>query len=304
MPLESRHVALRDGFLAMSTAYLFDQASGQQLLQLGFSGPETAWMDDFGAALAVDGDLVAIGAPWDDDDSVSSGTAYAYDALSGELQQEWHSPGTDAFWNFNFGRSVAVAHGLFLIGDPGDDVTAVNDGSVWIFDAATDNLSGQLVASNTGNHDFFGTSLAASAGLAVSGAPFFGSADKGAAYAFDLNTGDLLFRLLDSTPHEEGRLGSSVAVEGTLALVGAPHLGDSAGPPGAALLFDLTTGALLRELTAPDTGPGDAFGASVALLGGRAIVGAPLADTIEADTGRSTCSTPRPATSSRSSRPR
>ena len=81
--------------------------------------------------------------------------------------------------------------------------------------------------------------------------------------------------------------GGAVALDGELALVGAPLDDTRGGDVGQAHLFDAATGVLLRTLDDPTPDPeafdgdydGDLFGWSVAVGGGRALVGAPGDDT-------------------------
>lgn len=72
--------------------------------------------------------------------------------------------------------------------------------------------------------------------------------------------------------------GRAVAASGDLALVGASYHSAAAPFSGAAYLFQLSTRTQVRKLVAPDGAASDWFGASVALSGDRALVGAPGAD--------------------------
>ena len=74
--------------------------------------------------------------------------------------------------------------------------------------------------------------------------------------------------------------GSAVALDGNMALVGAPAHGHLGSGAGAAYLFDTTTGNQLHEILATDEVPfdqyaGDKFGFGVALSGNQALVSAP-----------------------------
>lgn len=71
--------------------------------------------------------------------------------------------------------------------------------------------------------------------------------------------------------------GFSVAIEGNLALVGAPNDDDIANNAGAVYVYNPSSGALLRKVFANDrvSPPADdGYGLSVALLGGRGVIGA------------------------------
>ncbi len=89
-----------------------------------------------------------------------------------------------------------------------------------------------------------------------------------AAYA---DLGDQLFKLLPDDGAESDGFGTSVAISGSIAIVGCP--GNSARG-GNAYLFDITSGKQIAQLLANDGAPGDEFGWSVAISGSTAIVGA------------------------------
>ncbi|MBL4591611.1 MAG: FG-GAP repeat protein, partial [Phycisphaerales bacterium] len=72
----------------------------------------------------------------------------------------------------------------------------------------------------------------------------------------------------------EDFFGSSVAISGTTAIVGADRDDDAGSESGSAYIFDTTTGQEFFKLTASDAEAGDLFGFSVAISGTTAIVGA------------------------------
>jgi len=78
--------------------------------------------------------------------------------------------------------------------------------------------------------------------------------------------------------------GSSSAISGNIAIFGAPSLVGNA-VPGAAYVFDATSGAQLFKLVASDGAAGDLFGFSVAISGNIAIVGADRDDDNGEDSG-------------------
>ena len=75
----------------------------------------------------------------------------------------------------------------------------------------------------------------------------------------------------DGAPSDQ--FGTSVAISGSTAVVGAYRKDSGAG---AAYIFvrSGTTWAQQEELTASDRAAGDGFGASVAISGSKAVVGA------------------------------
>jgi hypothetical protein len=102
---------------------------------------------------------------------------------------------------------------------------------------------------------------------------------------FRRGDGELLRTLESPAPATGDRFGFSIAVAGTLIIVGAPG-DDAAGvDSGAAFVFDGATGAHLRTLHAPSPIPNAQFGFSVAARGDDIIVGAPFAGGAQADAG-------------------
>jgi hypothetical protein len=129
----------------------------------------------------------------------------------------------------------------------------------------------------------FGSSVDISGNGAIVGA--FGNDDacpseigcnSGAAYLFDLTTGQQLFKLTASDAAKGDNFGAHrrVGISGNRAIVGASTKDDAGQNSGAAYLFDVATGKEIRKLTASDAAAGDFFGTAVAISGNTAIVGA------------------------------
>src|SRR5262249_15937858 len=79
--------------------------------------------------------------------------------------------------------------------------------------------------------------------------------------------------------------GTSVAISGTKAVIGAP--GDDAGTTdsGIAYVFDVTNGSLLNTVLNPTPASTDNFGNTVAINGNYIAIGAPGANTGANDAG-------------------
>jgi FG-GAP repeat len=127
-----------------------------------------------------------------------------------------------------------------------------------------------LKGSNTVAGDIFGYSVAVSGTTAVVGAPYHASY-AGRAYVFTKTaTGwKQVAELKGSDTVAGDDFGSSVAISGTTAVVGAPDAGSNAG---RAYVFT-KTGKGWKQVTELKVA-GDHFGSSVAISGTRAIVGA------------------------------
>jgi hypothetical protein len=101
----------------------------------------------------------------------------------------------------------------------------------------------------------------------------------GLAYLISATSGATLRKLIASDGVLDDGFGSSVAMHGRRAVVGAP-LGHNPTTPetGAAYLFDAFSGAQLVKINAPSWSGTDSFGQSVGMTESTIIVGAPYAD--------------------------
>jgi hypothetical protein len=232
--------------------------------------------DSFGLAVALDGDLLVVGAPGESsggtqldadptDTSVPlDGAAYVYRLVDGEWSLEHYVKPGYARTESGFGLSVALSNGRFAVGAPwasncpGDD-TFSREGVVYVYSDPS-----------------AGSPRAAGAGAAPTDA---------AAQA----EGTWSLETCLSEPGAHNAFGWSVALLGGQLVVGAPwsysgrtdDLGDaSSSYAGAAFLYERDpAGEWTRRafLKAPDLQANDVFGLSVGLASGLVAVGAPYA---------------------------
>ncbi len=126
--------------------------------------------------------------------------------------------------------------------------------------------------------DHFGFSVSISGTIAIVGA--FADDDNGgfssSAYLFDISDpkNPVQFAKLLPTDGAAGFFGTSVAISGATAIVGAWRDDDNGSGSGSAYLFDTTTGRQIAKLLPDDGAAGDHFGFSVSISGTIAIVGA------------------------------
>lgn len=254
-----------DGALTASgSAYVLDIGTGEEMHKL-VASDALAW-DEFGYSVGIGGGRAVVGARWQDDAGIDAGAAYVFDLSTGQELLKLAPPGLGA--NDQFGWSVAVSGEIVVATSMLHDANGTDSGAAWVFDATTGDQRFQLLSSDGEPGDWFGYSVAVSGARAIVGAPNADTTwtDSGAAYVFDVTTGQELFKLVSTDILPTDHFGLSVAICGNLALVGAPdHV-----PHGAAYLFDVTTGQQLFKLTPPLTaGP---YAKSVALSGKRALV--------------------------------
>ena len=155
---------------------------------------------------------------------------------------------------------------------------------IWVWQLAVHGVAAspqflrQFRAEDAKAGDDFGRSVALDGRLAIVGAPqhdVWGE-DSGAAYIFDVLSGQQLQKLVPQDGAAADYFGISVSIQGDWAVVGALDDDDAGLSSGSAYIFDVSTGQQLHKLTADDASAGDQFGISVDLDGQQVIVGAHL----------------------------
>ncbi|OQX17613.1 MAG: hypothetical protein BWK80_39440, partial [Desulfobacteraceae bacterium IS3] len=202
-----------------------------------------------------------------------------------------------------FGNSIAISDSYIAVGAQSANI---GKGMAYIFDKnATgwaQTQSAELTAKNGAIDDgdvgdAFGNAVAAYSDYVIVGAPYNKNTaiHAGAVYIFKQNmwtqatklTADVVEQLSKSQhyKYQDDRFGSSVAIYGNYAVVGAPYDGDKATNAGSVYLFKRTdaTWTPMAKITASDAAAYDFFGASVSVysdttIGDYIVIGAPGRD--------------------------
>jgi hypothetical protein len=272
-------------------AYLFRHDGRTWTEEARFLASDGQPDDGFGRCVAVSHGVVVVGAPWTNrPPEFGAGTVYVYRHHGGGWRETILLPSSSPprFGSRHFGKSVAASDGLIVAGASGDASVAFAAGVAHVFrhDGATWFEEDKLIASDARERDDFGSSLALSDDLLVVGATEGDGreVDAGAAYVY-VHDGSTWFEAAKLTASDGQTLdlfGASVALSGDLIVTGAfgdDDLGNAAGSVYV-FRFDGTTWVEQRQLLPFDGRPLDLFGASVAVAGGVAVVGAPFADAV------------------------
>jgi hypothetical protein len=179
------------------SAYIFERNAGgsENWGQVKKITPgDGAAYDNFGYSVAISGDTVAVGSPYDDDKGLNSGAAYLFYRDQGgignwgEIQKIVAGDGAESDY---LGRSVVVGANRLAVGATGDDDNGALSGAVYIFErdqGGTDNWGElqKITASDGDASDFFGRSVSMDGGTLVVGADGddANGADSGSAYIF------------------------------------------------------------------------------------------------------------------------
>ena len=153
-------------------------------------------------------------------------------------------------------------------------------------DPALSGSEAKLTASDGAGFDLFGAAVAADGDVAVVGAYWDDDAGEksGSAYVYERNAGGIgtwrqVQKLTASDASVGDTFGQAVAVDGDVAVVGAPEDDDAGNSSGSAYVFERNAGGTnawsqVIKLTASDAGEAHFFGRSVAVAGDVIVVGA------------------------------
>jgi hypothetical protein len=230
--------------------------------------------DAFGEDVAISGTTAIVGAAYNDDQGICSGSAYLFSATTG--QQLLKLLPDDGAANDSFGDAVDICGTTAIVGAYGDSDNGPASGSAYLFDATNGQQLRKLLPDDGASPDYFGLSVAICGTTAIVGANHdsdFGQW-SGSAYLFDTTTGQQVAKLLPDDAAEWDFFGLDVDISGTTAIVSAPLNDDNGENSGSAYLFDTTTGQQIAKLLPDDGEAWTQFGVSVAIDGRSAVVGA------------------------------
>lgn len=258
---------------------VFVRNGGNWALQVKLTATDAAAGDRFGSSVALAGDTLVIGATHDDGSGsvFNSGSVYVFTRTGNVWAQQAKLGAADAAADDHFGGSVALSGETALIGADGK---SSGTGAAYVFVRAGSTWSQQakLTALAARPHDHFGGAVALDGDLAVIGAESHdsdGLSNNGRVFAFRRSGGTWTEEASwgASDPVTDGFFGASVALRGDKAIVGATGTNDYAG---AAYVFryDGVAWVAGEKLDVGDGLAYDAFGGSIALSEGRALIGA------------------------------
>ena len=235
------------------SAYIFERNQGGsniwgQVAKL--TAGDGAASDNFGISVAIVGDTVVIGAPYDDVNGGNSGSAYIFGRNQGGSNvwgQVAKLTAGDGAGSDNFGISVAAAGDTVVIGAPYDDDNGENSGSAYIFEDDLGSWSEvkKLIASDGAAFDEFGYSVAAAGDTVVIGAYLDddNGESSGSAYTFEIDEGGFnnwgqVAKLTASDGAASDEFGFSVAAAGVTIVIGVSYDDDNFSNSGSAYVFE------------------------------------------------------------------
>jgi hypothetical protein len=253
--------------------------------------------DYLGSSVAISGDIAIVGVPIASVGAhVHQGSAYIFVRSGTTWNQQARLTASDGAAGDYLGSSVAISGDTAIVGasyakmkantDQGAAYVFVMPSGGWVDASETAKLS----ASDGTANDFFGNSVAISGDTAIVGVSD-ANLQQGSAYVFakpgsGWASATQTAKLTASDGAESNFFGSSVAISGDTAIVGAMYasVGSLNTNQGAAYVFvkpagGWATATETAKLIASDGIASDAFGYSVAISDDTAVVGAVGANT-------------------------
>ena len=221
--------------------YVFDSAD-LTAAPIVLENPAPSATDQFGFSVAIDGNLVVVGASFEDADANNSGAVYVFDLsepTSAPVTLTNPNPGANAF----FGQYLAANGGQLAVYSRLDSAVG-NAGTVYVYDLADVSASPLTIENPTPvAGDDFGTAMSLSGSLLAIGNRGNDSTgnNSGRVYVYDLNEPSSPIVTLDNpTPGDGDEFGFSIDLSQTKLIVGA-HVDDTGSSNGgAAYVYDLS----------------------------------------------------------------
>ena len=260
--------------------------------------------DRFGNSVAIYGDILAVGASFEDSIAGDSGAVYVFTRdVNGLWSQQQLLKAANTNSNDLFGGSISISEDRLVVGAVFEDSVFPNSGAAYVFERdSAGNWFQQafLKASNAGSGDEFGTSVSLSGDRLVVGAVNEDSGrnangannilrESGAAYVFARTSSgswqqEALLKASNGDSRDE--FGTAVSISGSNVVVGAAlensassltPSDNSLASSGAAYLYSFDANSSWVEqaiFKAENADVGDEFGTSVVISGNSVIVSA------------------------------
>ncbi|MBS0198569.1 MAG: hypothetical protein JSR77_17600 [Planctomycetes bacterium] len=268
------------------SAYLFDASTGAFIAKL--RAPDGAAGDWFGYAVDISGPSVVVGAVYDDDRGVDSGSAYLFNSADGSYTGRKLLADDGASGDL-FGGAVSIRGDTVVVGAYQDDrvIAGVDAGAAYVYSAATGAQRFKLTAPDGATDDNFGVSVAAGDAFILVGSYYDddrGSA-SGSAYLFHTGNGEFANKLVAPDGGANHFFGRAVSQQGSTGVVGASGWTGGAGAAYTIRLGEPPFAGPDRTPIPTQTTTNDQYGFAVSLSDTAALVGSPFNDARAADAG-------------------
>ncbi|MBN1327022.1 MAG: FG-GAP repeat protein [Candidatus Cloacimonetes bacterium] len=273
--------------------YFYQNSAGNWLERDKVIASDTTVSDEFGYAVAIDGDYALLTAWKDDDNGPNSGSAYIFkrDGLIWN-EQDKITP-SNAGTSDMFGNSASLDGDYAVVGAAYYDDDDLDCGSAWVFyrtGTQWDQIDILLSDVRTPD-DLFGYQVAIDGTTIAVGCPGDddNGIDSGSVFSFQNTDNDfsLAGKVFASDGFAYRYFGSVIAMDADWLAVGVPLDNDNGEEAGAVYIYHWTGSEWSEEskFSGSDTEDGDQFGSSIAIQGQDIMIGAWHEDTAANNAG-------------------
>jgi hypothetical protein len=270
------------GSLNAGAVYVFRKQGNSWHFEDKIVSPEPQEGDNFGRALAVQGNLLVVTAR---KNTAERGTAYVFEKTGDVWVHTATLEASDSADGDYFGQSVAVQGSFMVIGARNTaGPNGKRSGGFYLFSQSGDGWMeiAKVTPANGKDDDQYGFAIAIAGDKVVVTARRedpAGLKNAGAAYMYTVNGAmvELVTKLTPGDAEAGDEFGQSVAFAGDTLAIGAWK---DDGGIGSIYLFRQREGTWVEtgKITASDGVAGDEFGYSLAAFGNRMVTGAHFAD--------------------------
>ncbi|MFT5292144.1 MAG: hypothetical protein ACI82F_004230 [Planctomycetota bacterium] len=201
--------------------------------------------DEFGNSVGVSGDVIVVGAEFNDNDlGNNAGAIYIFEEIGGVWAETAKLTASDGASNMHFGENVAVSGATVVVGQRENGSLGNNAGAVFVFEKVGGvwTETAKLLASDGDKNALLGDTVAIDGTTIVAGsykADAGGVNGPGACYVFE-NIGGLWVETqkLAASDLAGGGFGRSVNIEGDTIVVGTWKDGSQISEGGSAYVFE------------------------------------------------------------------
>jgi hypothetical protein len=250
--------------------------------------------DYFGYSVAIDGERIVVGTPFDDDGATDAGSTFVFELQAGEWVQTAKLTANSAAGD-GFGGSVDISGDHIVVGAQSADIYGSSSGVAYVFALQGEDWSAPTsllpIDGADASHNFGEVAIDGNTIVIGAHANSFGGAGD-AAYVYELVDdtwqGVAILRDPDLLGDDgnETAFGQRVDISGDLIVVGDIETASSVEPDpdeGSAYVYQRTGGVWndtpVQELSSADLSAHDQFGAGIAIDGTTVVVGAYADDT-------------------------
>ena len=233
--------------------------------------------DSFGRAVALEGDQLLVGAPFDDHGGLfSAGAVYVFRHVGGKWDEVAKLVASDPAVGGRYGFDVALDGDLAAIAAPGYQASSTSsEGHAYVLERIGGTwVETQVLLGDLEEADDFAAALDVDGGRIVVGSPYDsanGIYRSGSVYVFERASGVFVetARVSASDGFQSDQLGSAVSLSGDVLASGAPLHDTPDYWRGAIYVHEWDGGAWVEraQLVEPDEVQGSGIGRSVALEG-------------------------------------